>query len=286
MSQQNKGNLYILLTAVLWSTGGILIKYIPGNAMMINGARSLIALLFFWICKRRIKIKVNKKIFAAAMCLVFTNLLYVIANKLTTAANAIVLQYTAPIFVLVWDCIYQKRKPKPYQCAVVGMAFAGMILFFFDQLDGGKLLGNILAICAGFCFSGVYFINSLPEASSEDASMLAFGLTFLVAIPFMKNVLILNGTALLALLALGIFQVGLAYVFFARGSKLTSPVNASLIGLLEAILNPVWVFLFYGEKMGEFAFAGAGIILTAVVLNIILGNAAEKEKIVMNSQYQ
>ena len=99
ISQQNKGNLYILLTAILWSTGGILIKYIPGNAMMINGARSLIASLFFWIFKKRIKIKVNKKIVAAAMCLVFTNLLFVIANKLTTAANAIVLQYTAPAYM-------------------------------------------------------------------------------------------------------------------------------------------------------------------------------------------
>lgn len=112
--------------------------------------------------------------------------------------------------------------------------------------------------------------------------MLAFGLSVLIAVPFMKNVLTLNGTALLALLALGIFQVGLAYVFFAKGSRLTSPVSASLIGLLEAILNPVWVFLFYGEKMGQFALVGAGIILTAVVLNIILGNAAEREKIEMN----
>lgn len=269
MNSQTKGNLYILLTALLWSTGGLLIKYIPGNAVAINGARSLIAVAFFWLYKRSIKIRVNRYVISAAVCLVMTNLLYVMANKLTTAANAIVLQYMAPIFVLIWDCIYRKKAPKKQQCGIVLMALAGMVLFFFDQLDGGHLLGNILAIGAGLAFSGVFFINSLPEASSEDASMLAFLASFVISIPFLGDVWKMNQTAVVALLALGIFQVGLAYILFAKGTKLTSPVSASLIGLLEAILNPVWVFLFYGEKVGKFALVGAAVILLAVVLNIV-----------------
>ena len=149
------------------------------------------------------------------------------------------------------------------------MALAVTVLFFFDQLDGGHLLGNILAIGAGLAFSGVFFINSLPEASSEDASMLAFLASFVISIPFLGDVWKMNQTAVVALLALGIFQVGLAYILFAKGIKLTSPVSASLIGLLEAILNPVWVFLFYGEKVGKFALVGAAVILLAVVLNIV-----------------
>ena len=269
MSSRTKGNLYILLTALLWSTGGLLIKYIPGNAVAINGARSLIAVAFFWLYKRSIKIRVNRYVISAAVCLVMTNLLYVMANKLTTAANAIVLQYMAPIFVLIWDCIYRKKAPKKQQCGIVLMALAGMVLFFFDQLDGGHLLGNILAIGAGLAFSGVFFINSLPEASSEDASMLAFLASFVISIPFLGDVWKMDQRAITALLALGIFQVGLAYILFAKGTKLTSPVSASLIGLLEAILNPVWVFLFYGEKVGKFALAGAAVILLAVVLNIV-----------------
>lgn len=278
MSEKNKGNLYILLTALLWSTGGLLIKFIPGNPVMINGARSLIALIFFWCYKKSIKIKVNRKIIAAAICLVLTNLLYVIANKLTTAANAIVLQYTAPIFVLIWDCLYRKKFPKKHQILVVGMTFAGMILFFFDQLDGGALLGNIIAIAAGLCFSGVFFINSLPEASGDDASMIAFGLSFLISIPFLGGVLKLDVVALIALLVLGVFQVGLAYMLFAKGAKLTTPVSASLIGLLEAVLNPVWVFLFYGEAVGKYAFVGAMVILMAVVINTLAGRSDERNK--------
>lgn len=276
MSEQNKGNLYILMTALLWSTGGVLIKYIPGNPVMINGARSLIALVFFWAYKKSIKIHFNSKIVAAAICLVLTNLLYVIANKLTTAANAIVLQYTAPIFVLIWDCIYRKKFPKKHQILVVAMAFSGMVLFFFDQLDGGALLGNIIAITAGLCFSGVFFINSLPEVSGDDASMLAFGLSFLVAIPFLDGLGSLNMTGIIALTVLGVFQVGLAYMLFAKGARLTTPVSASLIGLLEAVLNPVWVFLFYGEAMGKYALFGAIIILTAVVINTVVGKNDEK----------
>lgn len=275
MSTKNKGNLYILLTAILWSTGGLLIKFIPGNAVAINGARSLIALIFFCIYRKTVKVKVNRFILAAAICLVLTNLLYVIANKLTTAANAIVLQYTAPIFVLIWDCIYQKKIPKKQQCLIVLMAFAGMILFFMDQLDGGQMLGNIIAIGAGLSFSGVFFINSLPKASSKDSSMIAFFISFIISLPFLGDVKAMNSTALAALIVLGVFQVGLAYVLFDKGAKLTSPVSASLIGLLEAVLNPIWVFLFYGEKVGRFALAGAGIILAAVVLNTVWSGKEE-----------
>ena len=269
ISEKNKGNLYIFLTALLWSTGGLLIKFIPGNPVMINGTRSLIAFLFFCIYRKTIKIKVNKTIVMAAACLVLTNLLYVIANKLTTAANAIVLQYTAPIFVLIWCSIYQKKRPTKKQCLVVAMAFAGMILFFLDQLDGGQLLGNLIAIAAGLCFSGVFFINSLPEASSEDSSMIAFASSFVISIPFLSDVKMLDLTAIGALFVLGIFQVGLAYVIYAKGVKLTSPVSASLIGLFEAVLNPLWVFLAFGEKVGKFALLGASVILIAVVINTI-----------------
>lgn len=275
MNDQTKGNLYILLTALLWSTGGILIKFIPGSAIAINGARSLVALVFFILYKRRIKIKTNRYIIAAALCLVLTNLLYVTANKMTTAANAIVLQYTAPIFVLIWNGIYHKERPDKRQAAVVLMAFLGMVLFFFDQLDGGQFMGNLIAIGAGLAFSGVFFINSLPEASSEDSSMIAFFISFVISIPFLKDVGYMDQRALLALLILGVFQVGLAYVLFAKGAKLTSPVSASLIGLLEAILNPVWVFLIYGEKVGKFALLGAVIILLAVISNTV--TAVEKK---------
>jgi len=269
MKQQSKGNLYILLTALLWSTGGIFIKFIPGNPMAINGARSLVALIFFGFYRRQWKIKLNKYVVLAGICLALTNCLYVVANKLTTAGTAIVLQYLAPIFVLIWDSIYQKKKPEKQQILFVVMAFIGMVLFFFDQLDVSKLLGNITAILAGVAFSGVFFVNSLPGASSEDASMLGFAIAFILGIPFLSNLQYDNMASNLAILFLGVFQVGLAYVIFAKGSKLTTPVNASLISLIEAVLNPTWVYLFYHETLGRFSLIGAAIIMVAVILNVL-----------------
>jgi len=266
---KNKGNLYILITVILWSTGGLLMKYIEGHALAINGARSILAYLVFVVYLKRWKIHLNKYVISAALCLTMTNILFVRANQLTTAANAIVLQYMAPVYVLIWDCIRQKRKPEKRQLIVIALAFAGMVLFFCDQLEGGHLLGNLLAILSGVTFSGVFFINSLPESSSPDASMLGFLISFAVGIPFLSDMTKLDVTGVIALLVLGIFQVGLAYVFYSKGSRLTSPVSASLIGLLEAILNPVWVFLFYGEKVGRFALLGGAVILFAVGWNVI-----------------
>ena len=157
------------------------------------------------------------------------------------------------------------------------MAFAGMILFFLDQLDGGQIIGNIIAIGAGLSFSGVFFINSLPDASSQDSSMIGCILSFLISIPFLGEIGGLDGSGMAALLVLGVVQVGLAYALFDKGVKLTSPVSASLIGLLEAVMNPLWVFLFYGEKVGRFALAGAGIILAAVVINTVWGSSAAEK---------
>ena len=137
------------------------------------------------------------------------------------------------------------------------------------------MLGNVIAIGAGLCFSGVFFLNSLPQASSRDSSMLAFGISFLISIPFIGEVKMLDTKGILALLVLGIFQVGLAYVFYAKGVQLTSPVNASLIGLFEAILNPLWVFIAFGEKVGKFALAGACIILVSVAMNTMVINKSE-----------
>lgn len=270
MNQTKKGNLYIFLAAFLWSLGGILLKYVSYGPIATNGLRCLFAYLVFCIYKKSFKMKINPLIFLAAMALTMTNFLFVASNKYTTAANAIVLQYTAPIWVLIWNSLYQKRKPKLVEVFTMLLAFSGTVLFFFDGLSYEHFLGNIMALAAGLCFSGVLFLNFLPEASSEDSSMLAFLLSFLVAIPWMKEIYATPSfVSLFFVLIIGIFQVGLAYVAFSKGSRLTTPVTASLIGLLEAIMNPFWVLIFYGEKVGRFALFGAMLILLAVGIQIL-----------------
>ncbi len=273
MKAKQKGNLYILMAAFLWSTGGILLKYVSYGPFVTNGLRSLVAFLLFCIMRKSFKIKYNKIILAAALCLVCTNFFFVAANKYTTAANAIVIQYTAPIWVLVWNSLYKKKAPKTMELVTMLFAFAGTILFFFDGLSGKYVFGNFLALGAGLCFSGVLFINFLPGSSSEDSSMLAFGLSFLISLPWVPEVFKApSASSIGAIFIIGIFQVGLAYVFFSKGSRLTSSVTASLIGLLEAIMNPFWVYLFYGEKVGRFALFGAVLILGSLAAHILLSD--------------
>lgn len=264
------GNFYIFLTAVLWSTSGVLIKFIDGSAIAINALRSLIAFLFLAVIQKRWCIRIGKIIVAAALCLTFTNLFYVMAVKLTSAANAITLQYLAPLFVLIWESIYHHSLPSFRKCICIGAAFGGMILFFYDSLGKGYLLGNVLAVAAGLCFSGVFFLNSLPESSAADSSKLAFLLSFVVGIAFLRDFAYGDLRSVLALVFLGVFQVGLAYHLYAKGCQLTSPLNASLISLLEIVLNPLWVYLFFGETIGSLSLLGAAVIVGAVVANAFL----------------
>lgn len=274
MSEKNtKGIMYVLLAAIFWSTGGVLIKFIPWNAMAINGIRSAVALGFFFVVQRKIKVRVNKTILLAAICLAMNNILYVYANKMTTAANAIVLQYLSPIFVLIFSSIKERKLPSLKQVIIVLTAFLGMALFFFDQLDAGKLLGNILAIVAGLFFAGIFFVNSLPESSSNDSSMIGFVISFVVGLPFcFQEVEQVQASAVIAVLVLGIVQVGLAYYVFGKGSKLVNPVTASLIGMIEAILNPLWVLLLYGEQPGRWALVGSVLILGSIACWYSIGS--------------
>lgn len=269
-TKQRGGELYILATAILWSTGGLFIKLVPWNPMVINGVRSLIAAMVMMAYLRRVRLRVNRTIFLAAMSTCLTNILFVYSNKLTTAANAIVLQYTAPIFVIVFTVVFLKKKPSRAQCICTAVCFLGILLFFIDQIDGGGMLGNILAVLAGVTFAGVYFCNGLPGASPEDSSLLAYWINVVLCIPFLGAQPVLPTVGILALLGMGFFQLGLSYVLFSIGIRRTSSVTASLIGIIEAMLNPVWVFLVTGERPGLFALIGAVIVLCSIVCNMVL----------------
>lgn len=282
MSEKTKGSLLVLLAAMLWSTGGILLKLVPWNPIMINGFRSLFAFIFICILNRTIKIKINRFVVLSALCISLTTVLFACANKLTTAANAIVLQYTAPIFVLIMSCILKRRLPSLRQAGVVLVAFAGTILFFCDQLDVGHLIGNILAIISGVTFAGVFFFNSMPQSSNDDAlrlsCLISFGI-FLISTPFIDYFPVkIDAGICAAILILGVVQIGLAYYVFGRGVQRINPVSASLIGLFEALFNPIWVAIFIGELPGMFALIGGVVIILAVIFNILFVPEEATEK--------
>ena len=211
MKDKAKGPILIAATAILWSFGGLLIKQISWDAMTIVGMRALFAAAVLLIYLRRWpKFTFTPSVIIGALCMSGTTILFIYANKLTTAANAIVLQYTAPIFIVIISIIYFKKRVRILDVVCVLAVFVGIGLFFFDQLQGDALLGNILAVLSGLTFAGVFLMNQMPNAKPEQSVLLGHFINIFVAIPFIVTNITFEPIAWVSIVILGIFQLGLA----------------------------------------------------------------------------
>lgn len=262
-----KGPLCLLMASVFWSLGGVCIKFIPWSAMSIILLRAVFAIGVFAIYRKSFRIKLTKGNILAAVCQSGTTIMYVFANQKTTAAAAVLLQFTAPVFILLMQLALYKKKPKPAEILAVVMTIAGMLLFFGDALGRSGMIGNILAICSGLSFAGVFVFNKRKDVEPEQSTMLGFYINAIIAAPFMllNNTLTPDPRAWILVSLLGIVQVGLAYLVFAIGIKKTPALLACLITALEPILNPLWVALATPERPGRFAIAGGIIIVVTIV---------------------
>ncbi|MCL2035707.1 MAG: EamA family transporter [Oscillospiraceae bacterium] len=256
----------MVLASFCWSLGGLGIKLIPWDAMTIIGLRALLGAAVFAIFRKSIRIDFTKGNVLAAVCLAGTIILFVFSNKLTTAAAAILLQFTAPIFIILIQFVLYGQKPKISEAVAVSVTIFGMLLFFADKLEPGNVLGNILAIGSGLSFAGVFVFNKRPDNTPEHALLLGFLITALIGLPFVPFGVTLDPVAWGAVAVLGIVQVGLAYVFFSIGIKATPALLACLITAMEPVLNPVWVFIATREAPGPFAAAGGAVIFLTVLL--------------------
>ena len=252
--------------SVCWSFGGICIKFIPWGAMSIVGLRALLAMAVFAVYRRSVKVSFTFGNIIAALCLSATTILFVFANKMTTAAAAILLQFSAPVFIILLQAVFYKKKPKLAETAAVSATVAGMLLFFADRLGGGGgLAGNIFAIASGLSFAGVFVCNQRQDVNPEQALFLGFVINSAIGLPFVFFEVTANPAAWVAVVFLGVVQVGLAYVFFSVGIKITPALPACLITAVEPVLNPVWVALATGEMPGPFAAAGGAVIVLTVI---------------------
>lgn len=267
------GNVYIILAALLWSTAGVCVKYIPWSAYSIACFRSICGAITFCIVMRKPHITFNRWNIAGALAMFLTGVLYMSAIKLTTAANAIVLQYTAPILIILYNAIFEHRKPSRLDLIITACVIAGCVLAFSDQLEGGGMLGNLLALASGVTFAGLMIINRKPQTDAMESQLLGNLLSVFILMPFLltDRAVVFDWRIIGAALFLGFFQYGLAHVCFGIGIKRTEPVTASIISTLEPICSPLWVFLLLGEKPGTLALIGFAIVLSATaVYNILL----------------
>lgn len=269
--------LLLIAASLLWSTGGLLIKSVQWNSLAISGTRSLIAAALMLAVIRKPNMEFNRYKIGGAFAYVGTVLLFVMANKLTTAATAILLQYTAPIYVALLSAWFLKEKITRLDWAAIVLVFGGMFLFFIDKMSAGGMLGNFYAILSGFCFACmVLLLRKQKDESPLESVFWGNVLTALIGIPFMFSSMP-DTKSWIALILMGVFQLGTAYILYALAIKHVAALDAILIPVIEPLLNPVWVFLVIGETPGPWAFAGGVIVLTGIVGRSVLMALKEKK---------
>ncbi len=264
--------VFLLLAALLWSTGGLFIKWVDWNGMAISGVRSLISALVIGVAFRKdLKITWSATQLSCAVAYALTVSLFVVANKLTTAANAILLQYTAPVHVALLSAWILKERVTLRDWLTITAVLTGMVMFFFEQMSPGGFAGNMLALFTGFTFALFSVLLRKQKGASPAASVfLGNLLTFLLGLPFMfDGAPGLQGW--LGMLYLGVLQLGLAYVLYTWALSQVSAMEAILITLIEPILNPVWVFLLMGEMPALTSLIGGAIIIGAVTIHHLAG---------------
>lgn len=258
-----------IMAAVLWSTGGILIKLIDLNPMAIAGLRSLITsiVILFFIKKTAFKLTINK-VFGAISYMLLVEL-FVIATKMTTAANAILLQYTAPIYIAVFGGWLLKEKARLRDWITILFVIGGMILFFLDDVSGGSLKGNVLAILSGVAMSfNTMFMRRQKDGDPLENVFWGSILTVVVSIPFIFQKAP-SIKSWIGLILLGVFQLGISYVLYAKAIKRISALDATFLALIEPLLNPVWVFLMIGELPGKLSILGGVIVIVSVTISCL-----------------
>lgn len=268
-----RGTVFVLLSAICFSTGGVLIKLIPWSSMTIQGIRSIFSIFVVggYMLWRRQKFVWNKTVFWGAVCNTVMAFSFVAATKLTTAANAIVLQFTEPIFVILLMWLIYKKKPGKDALIACAVVFAGILCFFFESLGAGQMAGNLLAILSGFTYALVMMMKKFEGADFESSLIVSNVISAVVGIPMYVRDFAppMTTEAWFFMLLLGVVQFGFSYIFLSKGLDYVSPVTASLTSTIEPILNPVLVAVFYGEQIGAAAVIGAVLVVgAAAVYNV------------------
>ena len=270
MSRKN-AILMLLFAGVLWSLGGLLIKSIPWHPLAISGLRGGIAAIVIYAFSKDRKIIITyEKLFAACFyTLVVT--LFVVANKLTTAGNAILLQYTAPVYVALFGYMFLGEKSTFIDWITIFILLGGLTLFFLDDLSFDGYLGNALAILSGMSFAALTIsLRKQKNHNPSDSILLGNILTLIIGLPLIISETSFNLHSIILILILGTIQLGVPYILYTTAIKHVTALDAIIFPVIEPILNPILVFFILGETLGPWAFLGGALVLGSVVLRGLL----------------
>ena len=274
--QPQTGIFFLLCAAALWSTAGVLTKFNPWSGTTIACLRGLLAAITQILLTRTFRFKLNKPIILTALCYFGETFLFMIANKLTSAGSAIVLQNTSPLYIILFLYLFFRQKPSRLDCVVGVMIFGGILLSMADTLFSGNLpgsnplLGNVLALISGVFYAGIFFSSRLPGADPLQSTILGSSLyVFLLPFVFTDSNFWSNQSlpAWGSMLFMGIVQTGLAWLMFTKGIKKTPSLQASFITMIEPVLNPILALIFLGEAMGGLSIMGSAVVIITVFLH-------------------
>lgn len=261
---RKKGIYLLVLTSILWSFSGVCTKFISWNGFAVAGIRGLIAALLLLIVNRRPRLPRSGFQVAAIFSYVGLVVLLILSTKLTTAANAILLQYTAPIYSAILGYFVLKEPVTRHDITVIVLVLIGLAVFLYDGLADGRMAGNLIALLSGVCYGAMnVFMRKCDKDAPADNIFWGNLLAFVLMLPFMGRPEI-TAVNIGIILFMGIFQLGLAYILYSIAIPHVPALEATIITVLEPILNPVWVMLFYGEKSGIRTIIGGAIVLLAI----------------------
>lgn len=272
-----RGNLLILGTAFLWSFVGIITKAVSYHAMTVTGIASIMAVLVLLVYNRRHSWHITPLAVGTGVVIAVMHICFMVANKHTTVTNAIVLQYSSPIFVVLYYRIFQKRKLKKQQLLAVGACFIAMVLFFSGELTTRNMFGNALAVLSGICFAGEFYLCAKPENDAALAHVLSHLICIVVCLGYtglsVKQEYDWGQTGLVLLS--GVLCIGIAAVTYTIGIRMTTALNANLIAMSEVIMAPLWAYLLFEERVGSWP---AAVLMVGAIVYEIWFEAKESGK--------
>lgn len=270
LSSHQAGVLAVALAAIVWSTGGLFIKLLPFEPLTILFYRSVCAATLFAIIFRRKVFRLNGITLLVSLCYVGLMITFVISTKMTTAANAIFLQYTAPIYVLLLEPVLFKIPLERINIWTIAVCILGMVLFFMGDLQIGDMTGNWIALGSGVLLAAMMLLQRRNDPSRHESAIFWGNIIMMgIALPTFLHSAAPTPTQWSMLLFLGFIQIGLGYLLFTYGLKRVLAIEGSLLAMLEPILNPVWVFLGYHEVPSLFALIGAALIIVMLTIRTI-----------------
>ena len=267
--------LLLIITGVLWSTGGLLIKLIPWSPISIAGIRSGLSALIIYLYRKPYSKGFGRNIWAGAFCYSVMVVSFVLANKITASGNVILIQYASPIYVALFGYSFLGEKASKIDWITIAIIIFGLSCFFYEDLSLKQKWGNVLAIFFGLGFAGLtLFMRKEKNANPIDCVLLGNLITFVICLPFYFTGVTMEATPWFSIIFLGFVQLGLAYILFSTAIKYVNALDAIIYPVIEPLFNPLLTFIFLGEQMSQTSLIGGFLVITGVIGRGFLSEAS------------